>query len=395
MKRVSFTLCFLSLSLTGVVAADHDSLGGQIKSIMSHWGAPGVVISIVKDGEVLLSRGYGTTRVEGGVTPEGGTLVSVASVSKTFNSVVLGMLLEDGRLSLDDPVRLHIPEFQFGDVMTSKNATVRDLIIHRVGLPAVMGGFRNMDYSIDALLEGLPAAEPRIPFREKLDYSQVGIAIIGEAIARAGGESWPDLVRSRILKPLGMASTYPGGKAFFDAHGDDPDQVSGLMGRAIRRDGEIVDGPWTAVNEVYTPAGGLVTTADDMTQYMLFLLNGGVHEGRRLITEKTLAELWAPQMIERSPYGELINPVTSVKGYAHGWMVHELSGHLVVEHPGSNFGSSTVALVHAKGVGVFVSSNANYSLASDQMVSALKLTALEYALGIEPHEWIAVFDALN
>lgn len=394
-KLSPLALALTVSALLGADAVGQDAFDQRVESIMTHWGAPGVVLSIVKDGDVLLMRGYGTTRVGGGVPPDASTLVSVASVTKTFNSVVVGMLTDDGRLGLDDPVRSHIPEFQFADSATSRGATVRDLIIHRAGLPSVIGGLRNMDYSMDALLDELPAAEPRIAFRERLDYSQVGIALLGEVMARAAGQRWPDLIRVRILEPLGMASTYAGGRAFFDVHGDDPEQVPGLIGRAIRRDGEIVDGPWTAVNDVYTPAGGLVTSAEDMTKYMLFLLNGGVHEGRSLLSEQMLEELWAPQMIERSPYTELLNPTAAVKGYAHGWIVHQLSGHLVVEHPGSNFGSSTVALVPKSGVGVFVSSNANYSLDSDQMVSALKLAALEWALGLEPHDWIAIFDALD
>lgn len=241
------------------------------------------------------------------------------------------------------------------------------------------------------LLAALPTAEPQMPFRHHLDYSQVGPALLGEVVSRASGQSWAEFVQTRILDPTGMTSSYPSTATFLRAH-PDPAAVETLMGRAVRRDGQVVDGPWAGAGEVYAPAGGLVTTGEDMVRYMLFLLAGGSAEGRQLLSPATLEALYQPQMIEGTPYAHLVNPTGGILGYGMFWIAHQLDGHRVVEHPGSNFGSSTMALVPDAGIGVFVSSSANFSLDSDRMVSALKLTALEYALRLPLQDWIALFE---
>ncbi len=136
-----------------------------------------------------------------------------------------------------------------------------------------------MDYTIDDLLAELPNRDPRIDFRQRVDYSQVGIALLGEVVRRASGKSWPEFVQGRILAPLGMNSSYPGTHAFLRAH-PDPAGVHNLMGRAVRdENGKLVDGPWKGAGQIYTAAAGMITTGHDMTRLMLFLLNGGIAQG--------------------------------------------------------------------------------------------------------------------
>lgn len=357
----------------------------RVGEIMRDWGAPGAVITIVKDGDVVLSRGYGTTRVggENPVTPS--TLASVASVTKTFNATALAMLVDEGLIGWDDPVKKHIPEFEFANTYRTEHTTIRDLITHRAGLPPIHGdagfaAFSALDYTVEQLLQDLPTAEPRIAFRERVDYSQLGIALLGAVVARVSGTSWPAFVQTRILDALGMDATYPGTDALLHDH-PEPGSADNLMGRAVRQDERIVDGPWRVVGRIYVPAGGLVTTGEDMAEFMLFFLANGKHNGRELLSPDRIAEMHTPHEVEGSPYGAVVNPDALVVAYCLGWIAHEHRGRKVVEHPGSNFGSSVVALMPEAGIGVFVSSNATYSLDSDRMVSALKFAALDYALG--------------
>lgn len=370
--------------------AEAVSLEHAVRDIRGTWGDPGVVITIVKDGRVLLQRGYGDTKLSGGqpVTPS--TLVSVASVTKTVNSVAIAMLVADGAIRWNDPVRSVIPEFRFVDEYRTESTTIQDLITHRAGLPAVIGDIRSLDYPMTDLLHELPSREPRIAFRERVDYSQVGIALLGEIVARASGTSWSHFVRTRILEPLGMASTYAGTLAFLEVY-PEPQAVPHLMGRLLRREGEYVAGEWRGVGNIYTPAGGMISTGEDMSRFMRFVLSGGTADGRSLLDSALIAELHEPRGVEGSPYGPVVSPFGGLVAYCMGWIAHDFEGHRVVEHPGSNFGSSVVALVPDAGVGVFVSTAATYSLDSDRLVSALKFAALSYALGITQRDWMAVF----
>jgi CubicO group peptidase (beta-lactamase class C family) len=385
---VSALLAGACIAFTSSAVVPQSTLDEQVQQILRAWQAPGAVITIVKDGRVMLSRGYGSTRVEGGQSVTGSTLASVASVTKTFNSVALALLVDDDVIAWDDPVKKHIPEFEFAD--RAEQITIRDLISHRAGLPAVLGGLWSSDYSMESTLRDLQTARPRIGLRERVDYSQVGIAVLGEVVARVSMVSWSDFVSNRILEPLGMTSTYASTAAFAAVH-PEPRTVPALMGRAMMQDGRVIDGAWRGAGTIYAPAGGIVTTGDDMAKYMLFLLSSGTVAGRQILRPERLRELFTPHGAEGSPYSPVVNPTTSLVRYCLGWITHDYAGHTVVEHPGSNFGSSVVALLPQDGVGVFVSSNANYSLESDKMVSALKFVAIDYALGLERRDWVAVF----
>jgi CubicO group peptidase (beta-lactamase class C family) len=368
-----------------------EALRPDIERILAHWGAPGVAVAVVQHGEVLLAGGYGSTRVAGGIPVDGQTLTSVASVTKPFAAVAVAILIDDGLVAWDDPVVRHIPEFRFAEPWRTGEITTRDLLAHRSGLPAVLGGFRAPEYTVERVLAELPTAQPRIAFRERLDYSQIGLTLVGEVVARAGGSSWAEFVQRRILDPLDMHSTYPGTVAFLAAY-PAPAEDAPLMGRAVRRDGIIVDGPWWGVGEIYAAAAGTVTTAHDMTRFMAMLLNGGVADGSRLVGGDRIREMHAPIGIDAGPYSSVVNPLAKIVGYGLGWLVHEHAGRLITEHPGSNVGSSTMALVPEAGIGVFLSSNATYSLDSDRMISALKFTIIDHLLDLPRRDWITLLD---
>jgi CubicO group peptidase (beta-lactamase class C family) len=311
-------------------------------------------------------------------------------VTKTFNAVALAMLVHDGVIAWDDPVQRHIPEFHFGDAFRAKATTIRDLVSHRAGLPGVVGDLWSMEYGMEQLLAELPSQRVSLAFRERMEYSQVGIALLGEVVRRASGLLWPDFVRARILAPLGMTSSYAGTAVFLQAF-PDPEAVPNLMGRVLCRDGQFVSGPWRGVGEVYAPAGAVVTTGEDMARFMLFLLAGGRINGEVLLPQAGIAELYVPRAVDGTPYGPILSPFGGLVAYCMGWIAHDFDGHRVVEHPGSNFGSSTLALVPSRGVGVFISSSATFSLDSDRMVSALKFASLAYALGIDDRDWVSLF----
>ena len=379
-------LCAGILSLTAVTAPAQDAFDRRVEGVLAQWKAPGAIITVVKDGRVLLARGYGTTRLQGGQPVTAATLTTVASVTKTFNATALAMLVDDGTLTWDDPIKKYIPEFEFGDSYRTEQTTIRDLVTHRAGMPAVLGTLWSNEYTIQDALRDLRTTKPRIAFRERVDYSQVGIALLGEVIARTSKSTWPSFVQSRILDPLRMTATYPSTDAFLAAH-PGPSTASTVMGRALMQNGTVVDGSWRGAGRIYTPAAGVMTSGEDMAKYMLFLLGSGTVGNRQLLKPERIREMHAPQEVEGSPYSPIVNPTTGLVAYCLGWITHEYDGRQIVEHPGSNFGSSVVALMPHQNVGVFVSSNATYSLDSDRMVSALKFIAFDHALGIPGPDW--------
>jgi CubicO group peptidase (beta-lactamase class C family) len=378
----------------------------EIEAILNHWSAPGAVVSVVKGDAVLFVKGFGTTQVEGGAPIDGRTLTSVASVTKPFTAVAVGMLADDRLLKWDDPVKKYIPEFEFASSYRTENITIRDIMCHRSGLPGVLGELGgpvfgeivNRDYSIHDLLAELPNHEPTIPFRDRIHYSQVGIALVGEIIGRVSGSNWSNVVYERILEPVGMSSSYPDPKHLEENLGE-PNEVKNMLKPALRIEGRIIDGQWIGPADIYSSAAGLVTNGEDMIEFMRFLLNHGVARGRQLLSPGSLHLIQSPHTIRFSedPFHQgvssLINPLSDFVAYCLGWFAHEYERRLILEHSGANYGSSVVALVPEASVGVFVSSNATYSLDSDRMVSAIKFMTMDYVLDLPPKNWIHLLDA--
>jgi CubicO group peptidase (beta-lactamase class C family) len=385
----------LALPLIGVAYAApplnaqngfRDLIRDDVEAVLAHWNAPGVAVSVVRDGELLFAGGFGTTRAHGGHPVDAHTLTTVASVTKAFNGVVAGMLVDDGRLHWDDPVIAHVPDFRFAERWRSEQITVRDLLAHRTGLPFAPGGLTANDLTAADVLALLPDAPPRIAFRERMDYSQVNLVVFAEVVHRVSGSDWPEFVAARLLEPLGMRATYAGTRAFLDAHPDTA--ASGIMGRSVVRNGAAVDAAWAGVADVYSPAGGIVTTASDMAAFMARLLDGGTTAGRRLLSDSVITELFRPVVIDANYYVEAIAPTTRLVTYGLGWIAHEYAGSLVLEHAGTGFGNSVVALLPETSVGVFISTGANDGLDSIRMVSALKFVLIDHALGRPRDDWI-------
>jgi len=129
-------LVILVLSISACVPTESDpgsfgpEFGEEVSRIMAHWLAPGTVMSIVKDGEVLFIGGFGLTRPGGDQIPNGQTITPIQSVTKPITSLAIGMLVDEGLVSWDEPIQSYIPEFSCGDPLASEQMNLRDLLSH-------------------------------------------------------------------------------------------------------------------------------------------------------------------------------------------------------------------------------------------------------------------------
>jgi CubicO group peptidase (beta-lactamase class C family) len=352
-------------------------------------------MSIVKDGEVLFLGGFGVTRPGGDQIPNGQTIVPVQSVTKPMTSLAVGMLVDDGLVTWDEPIRTYIPEFEASDPLASAQINLRDLLSHRSVLAAILpGGIFRSDLTNEVLLRELADAPMESPFRDRLFYSQPGLGVVGEIIKRQTGSSWSDFMEERVFGALEMTSTFSNARRMVESLGD-PSDIDNLLWPAVQQDGQVVEGRWRFIPEGYCPAGCVVTTAEDMIPLMDLLANGGIRFGDRLVSEESLQEAMKPHTVRSSGlielYVDMMSPTSPLIAFGMGWGSYEAFGHTVFEHPGSGRGSSVMAIVPEARLGVFVSSNATWTIESDRMVSALKLLAIETALGQPLSDWISLF----
>ncbi len=204
---LSFLILFLFAPLSAARAADFpvDELDAFIKQGLKEYGVPGCSVAVIKDDKVALMRGYGVRRSGRDEAVDENTLFMIASNTKPFTAAVLATLVDEGKLGWDEHVIDRLPEFVLPDPYPTREATIRDLLAHRTGLPAFAGdNLERLGFDRPEILRRIRYLKSTHSFREKAGYSNPGYLAAGMLAARVGNASWEDLVKTRLFQPLGM-----------------------------------------------------------------------------------------------------------------------------------------------------------------------------------------------
>src|SRR5262245_16737553 len=199
-------LCFAALASP----ARADSVDDYIKTEMERRHIPGVAVAVARDGKLVKARGYGVANVEHDVPVTPDTVFELASVTKQFTATAIMVLVEEGKVQVDDPVAQHLPRVP----ETWKSITVRHLLTHTSGLPGLTGGFKalqpggaRMRYTTAEMFDAAIKDELSFPAGERFQYSDVGYFVLGMIVEAASGQRYRDFLDARFFKPLNMAST--------------------------------------------------------------------------------------------------------------------------------------------------------------------------------------------
>jgi CubicO group peptidase (beta-lactamase class C family) len=346
-----------------------------VAETLRQWNVPGVAIAVVRDGEVVLSRGYGVRSPTAGAPMTKDTLFPIASVTKAFVSFGAGLLVDEGKMSFDAPVVTYLPGLALRDPAVTQGLTLGDMLSHRSGLPRHdRVWYRNRTLTRDGLVARMAYLEPTAPLRGRYQYNNNMFVLSGLAIERVAGQPWEAFTEARIFRPLGMRrTTLDGDRALAD-----PDRIEGTVVRL----GQRVNVPMFANEPLMNPAGGIFSTADDLARWMNVHLSGGRHEGRQIIQPSTLAAMHQSQMLvgETPTHPEVI-PI----GYGLAWRTEIYRGRPTVQHGGALPGIATlVTLVPGQRIGVAVLANQSGA----ELPRALTRTLLDRFLALEPIDWL-------
>lgn len=313
---------------------------------------PSLVASVVKGDAIVFSRGYGHADGQGKVPATLETIYSVCSISKLFTSIAVMQLQEGGRVRLDDEIATHLPEFRLGQPDESSGPpTIRSVLMHASGLPreAVGDYWTGPDFRFPPREEMLSALSGHDMFERSLarfQYSNLGIALLGEIVARVSGEPFDRYVQSRILDPLRMASTSP----------RVPDELRGTR-LAVGHGARKRDGTREPVGAFdargLQAAAGFSSTVGDLSSFVLWQL-------RVLRTGK--AEILRPASLREMQRIQWTDPDGKAT-WGLGFLAFRSGSDVVVGHGGSCPGyRAVVAVVPAKEIGVVVAMNAMDSI---------------------------------
>ncbi len=366
----SLFLALHVIFLTSRISAQLPELDTYIENARKEWGCPGIAVAIVKDGKVLMTKGYGVRTLGRPELVDENTMFDTASLSKSFTAAAIATLVDEGTMSWDDPVRRHLPQIEFSDPYRTANVTIRDLLSHRVGVEQGNFMFRWTNYSTEEVLRRMRFLEERQPFRTSLIYSNVGYAAAAEAAAAAAKMPFADLVRTRLIEPLGMRDTTVGIDHDLAAnHAKSHGMVDGVH-RPIRTKKKLNILGANAVN----------STAADMASWLLFSLGDGTWEGKRLISAAAMNEMQTPQTIfPTTPEMRAARNVHFFGAYGLGWQVMDFRGHKMFWHSGSADGMPVyMCILPKEKIGVLVMTN---SWAAGTLHGALAGRILDTLLG--------------
>ncbi len=317
---------------------------------MQSTGIPGMAIAVVYMDEVIYLKGFGVCQAgkPEGVDPD--TVFQLASMSKPIATTVVAALVGDGTVGWDDRIIRHDPSFQMYDAWVTRQVTLRDMFVHRSGLPDHAGDLlEDIGYDRSEILYRLRYQKPDSSFRSHYAYTNFGFTEAAVAAAMASGMSWEELSAARLYRPLGMKHT--------------SSRFADFNASANRAYGHVrADGSWIAKYtrnpDAQSPAGGVSASVRDLAMWLRLQLGGGKISGRQIVAAEALAETDRPQIVRIPPK----NPAFDHAGfYGLGWNVeYDFQGRVRLGHSGAfDLGAATcVDLLPAQQLGIVTLTNA-------------------------------------
>jgi CubicO group peptidase (beta-lactamase class C family) len=351
-----------------------DRVVGRLDAELDRWQVPGLELAVVQGDDVLVTRGAGLRDAARGLPVTPSTLFHHGSTGKAFTAVLAAMLVDEGLLAWDRPVRETLPEFRLYDPVLTERVTLIDLLSHRSGLARHdMSWVLNPRWPADELLRRLRYLQPANDLRAAFGYCNYGYVAVGELIARVTGSGWDEQLRKRVLDPLGMTRTV----ASVTAAESSDDHA---LPYAVRDDGPVELA--YRRSDPTAAAGGVISCAVDAAHWLRFQSAGGVLDGQRLVSEHGIAQTRSVHI----PLEAQLRPDPEVRydGYATGWLVGSYRGEPMIWHNGGIDGFYTeITVLPERKAGVLVSVNAHMSM----LATAVLYESLDALLGIGDGKW--------
>ncbi len=365
----------------------HTELDQLIKETITTFDVPGISVGILKDGEVIYSKGHGIRSLANKKDMNENTLVGVASNSKGFTCFALAMMVDEGKLNWDDKVRQHIPEFQLYDPWVTEAFTVRDLVTHRSGMGLGAGDLmffpEGNDFTVKDVISNVKYLKPESSFRSEFSYNNNMFIIAGEVLKRVSGLTWEEFIETKIMEPVGMINS----KASYNRVSN----RSNIIDAHTRADGTVIQIPhdWSPTAN---PAGGIMSNITDMLTWAQFLMNDAITKsGQRLLSENQFHELWQLQTPLNVNKNNSYN--SHYKGYGLGWFVTDVKGgYKQIYHTGGLLGTVTqFTMIPEIGLAIVVLTNQMVGSAFNTITNTVK----DSYLGYDKRDWLKTYGDRN
>jgi CubicO group peptidase (beta-lactamase class C family) len=355
-----------SLSAPDFSSADTDAL---MIRLMSTYNVPGTALALIKDGGIVLEKGYGFRNLAARDTVTTETLVNIGSISKSFTALGIAQLADQHQVDLDTPVIKYISELRLTDSQATQAVTLRQLLSHTSGLPADEQWPRQVPPSRPGIVDEFAAMPITAQPGTRFQYCSRCIVLAAYVLERITGQSWEAYTRTHIFLPLGMTTASFGPLGLEQAANRAQPYRHEASGEAPV--------PWSRLQYLQSlaPAGGINASIDEMARYALFQLDDGTTARARVLSSQMMAELHHPEIAVGADW----TPAASFQSlhYALGWFTTEVHGVQLVFHNGANPGfRAAIFLAPSSKTGVVLLTNGE----SDHFTEVATRTLLEQLL---------------
>jgi CubicO group peptidase (beta-lactamase class C family) len=349
-----------------------------VDSLMKDWNVPGLAIAIVYKDQLIYGRGYGYRDLERKLPFELNTLFPIASNTKLFTSVLAGMLQEEGRLSIDAPIKMYHPSLNFYNDELNAKATLRDLLSHRTGLPRYDGIWVNASYSRNELVSKISIMKPSLRYHEGYIYNNMLFATAGSVMEKVTATNWEDLIKQRFFVPLNMkASCFT--QEEMSAYGNFSQSYF-----EIDSTRQLKAKSFIAISDALGPAGTIKSNIEDLSHWMIALQNKGKFNGKQVIPVAAIEQTLVPNAIadRQGRWNELSNAL-----YGLGRNIQTYKGYKISTHTGSIDGFfSNLTFIPEKELSVFIVFN---QVEAGSLRSIVTLPVFDILLGLNYTPWLA------
>ncbi|HWA28785.1 MAG TPA: serine hydrolase [Lacunisphaera sp.] len=395
MKRFAAGISFFCTVVLGVGAtlpAGLDDFDAYVERVRREFDVPGIAVAVVKDGEVVLAKGYGVRELGRPEPVDARTLFAIASNTKAFTAAGLAMLMDEKKLKWEDRVTDHLPWFAMSDPFVTREMTVRDLLTHRSGLALGAGDllfWPATTFTTREVVERLRFVPLTASFRADYAYDNILYAAAGLTLEQVAGKPWAAFMHERIFDPIGMKDTRANCLELKPG-----DNVA--TGHAKYDFQDLKPVPPLAWDN-NSAAGGIYSNAQDMAKWIRVQLDGGRlpvgSDGRErvLFSADRQREMWSvvtPIKISEPKIQALNATRPNFLGYGHGWALSDYRGRKLVSHTGGWPGQvSKVVLVPEMKLGMVVLTNQEVGAA----FQAVSWRVLDAYFAEPATDWVAAY----
>ncbi len=353
-SRPAYLIIFLSLILLSPVCSQVDtkSLDKYFAQALEDWDVPGMAIGIVKDNKIVMAKGYGVLEINKTEKVDEHSMFAIASNTKAFIAAALATLVDEGKLSWQDKVVDYLPYFQLYDAYSTQEATIEDLLSHRLGLGTFSGDviWYKSNYTAREVIERVKFVPQAYSLRAGYGYSNLMFITAGEVIKAVTGQSWDEYIKAKFFEPIDMDRT--------ETSVSDLTTMTNVSTPHKPVADENVPIPYATWDNMGA-AGGIISNVDDMCRWMMLQLNQGVQGQDTLFTENRQIDMWTPHNSYRvSARSQKSIPSRHFSGYGLGWGLSDYKGNKMISHGGGYDGMySRVTLIPDQNLGIVVLTN--------------------------------------